>query len=152
MLEGSCSCDAAWLLSVLACPLFYSSARLWLLPVAILPLHLPPCLPPRDSRCLYGSVRACRSIAGLHWFVGIIFMLVVSFFASLLRKVVRKKVLENFLRYPGRCWFSASVFFANRFLFATAATAAAAVLPLFCRVLDRAVTALPPVDHVLFPR
>jgi E3 ubiquitin-protein ligase DOA10 len=34
----------------------------------------------------------------LHWVVGFAFMLSISYFASLLRKVIRKKVLAKLLR------------------------------------------------------
>lgn len=36
----------------------------------------------------------------VHWFIGFIFMISVSFFASLLRKIIRKNVLAKILRYP----------------------------------------------------
>jgi E3 ubiquitin-protein ligase DOA10 len=36
----------------------------------------------------------------LHWFIGIVCMLVISFFASLLRKTIRRSVLSKILRYP----------------------------------------------------
>jgi hypothetical protein len=42
----------------------------------------------------------------IHWFIGLIFMLHISFFASLLRKTLRKAVLSRFIRYPDDAQFN----------------------------------------------
>lgn len=36
----------------------------------------------------------------LHWLVGFVFMLNISYYASLLRKVIKRKVLSKIIRYP----------------------------------------------------
>ncbi len=51
------------------------------------------------ARTAYALAHPVSTIL-LHWFSGLLVMFHVAFFASLLRRIVRRSVLSRFLRYP----------------------------------------------------